>query len=90
MADKLLEKEVIFKEDLIEIFGKRRWDKEEDYTEPVYAEESQDTDDNESENGESTEEEKARASEGESADDQSKDSTQEKKDKPDVETSENA
>ncbi|NRA12532.1 MAG: ATP-dependent zinc metalloprotease FtsH, partial [Crocinitomicaceae bacterium] len=90
LADKLLEKEVIFKEDLIEIFGKRRWDKEEDYTEPVYAEESQDTDDDESENGESTEEEKARASEGESADDQSKDSTQEKKDKPDVETSENA
>lgn len=27
LADKLLEKEVIFKEDLIEIFGKRTWDK---------------------------------------------------------------
>ncbi|MFZ9027553.1 MAG: ATP-dependent zinc metalloprotease FtsH [Crocinitomicaceae bacterium] len=29
LAEKLLEKEVIFKEDLIEIFGKRPWDKEE-------------------------------------------------------------
>ncbi len=29
LADKLLEKEVIFKEDLEEIFGKRQWDKEE-------------------------------------------------------------
>jgi cell division protease FtsH len=29
LADKLLEKEVIFKEDLIAIFGKRPWDKEE-------------------------------------------------------------
>lgn len=30
LAEKLLEKEVIFKEDLIEIFGKRPWDKEEE------------------------------------------------------------
>lgn len=30
LADKLLEKEVIFKEDLIAIFGKRPWDKEEE------------------------------------------------------------
>lgn len=30
LANKLLEKEVIFKEDLIEIFGKRPWDKEEE------------------------------------------------------------
>jgi cell division protease FtsH len=29
LAEKLLEKEVIFKEDLLEIFGKRIWDKEE-------------------------------------------------------------
>ncbi len=29
LAEKLLEKEVIFKEDLVEIFGKRQWDKEE-------------------------------------------------------------
>lgn len=29
LADKLLEKEVIFKDDLIEIFGKRIWDEEE-------------------------------------------------------------
>jgi len=37
LAGKLLEKEVIFKEDLIEIFGKRSWDKEEPLlkTEPV-------------------------------------------------------
>lgn len=37
LAGKLLEKEVIFKEDLIEIFGKRPWDKEEPLlkTEPV-------------------------------------------------------
>ena len=37
LADKLLEKEVIFKEDLIEIFGKRPWDKEEPLlkTEPI-------------------------------------------------------
>jgi cell division protease FtsH len=32
LADKLLEKEVIFKEDLIAIFGKRPWDKEEPAT----------------------------------------------------------
>jgi cell division protease FtsH len=30
LADKLLATEVIFKEDLIEIFGKRIWDKEEE------------------------------------------------------------
>jgi len=29
LAEKLLEKEVIFKEDLVTIFGKRQWDKEE-------------------------------------------------------------
>jgi cell division protease FtsH len=29
LAEKLLEKEVIFKEDLVAIFGKRQWDKEE-------------------------------------------------------------
>ncbi len=29
LADKLLEKEVIFKDNLLEIFGKRKWDKEE-------------------------------------------------------------
>ena len=28
LAEKLLETEVIFKEDLIEIFGKRQWEKE--------------------------------------------------------------
>jgi cell division protease FtsH len=30
LADKLLEFEVIFKEDLEEIFGKRQWEKEEE------------------------------------------------------------
>lgn len=30
LAEKLLEKEVIFKEDLVTIFGKRQWDKEEE------------------------------------------------------------
>ena len=29
LAEKLLEKEVIFKEDLVDVFGKRKWDKEE-------------------------------------------------------------
>ena len=35
LADKLLSSEVIFKEDLIEIFGKRPWDKEEEVLAPV-------------------------------------------------------
>lgn len=30
LAEKLLEKEVIFKEDLVEVFGRRPWDKEND------------------------------------------------------------
>ena len=30
LAEKLLEKEVIFKEDLVEVFGRRPWDKEDD------------------------------------------------------------
>ena len=35
LADKLLAKEVIFKEDLEEIFGKREWDKEETVAEKI-------------------------------------------------------
>jgi len=35
LAEKLLEKEVIFKDNLIEIFGKRVWDKEEEKTETL-------------------------------------------------------
>ena len=35
LAEKLLEKEVIFKDNLIEIFGKRIWDKEEEKTETL-------------------------------------------------------
>ena len=35
LAEKLLSSEVIFKEDLVEIFGKRQWEKEE---EPLLAE----------------------------------------------------
>ena len=35
LAEKLLTSEVIFKEDLVEIFGKRQWEKEE---EPLLAE----------------------------------------------------
>ncbi|SFT51870.1 cell division protease FtsH [Lishizhenia tianjinensis] len=35
LADKLLAKEVIFKEDLEEIFGKRQWDKEETVAEKI-------------------------------------------------------
>jgi len=31
LAEKLLEREVIFREDLEEIFGKREWDKEDDF-----------------------------------------------------------
>ncbi|MFT6500259.1 MAG: cell division protease FtsH [Crocinitomicaceae bacterium] len=40
LAEKLLEKEVIFKEDLVAIFGVRPWDKDDEDSEPVYAEES--------------------------------------------------
>ena len=40
LADKLLEKEVIFKEDLVAIFGKRPWDKEEELLKVEPAEES--------------------------------------------------
>lgn len=39
LAEKLLEKEVIFKEDLIAIFGKRPWDKEEDHQVMEYSNE---------------------------------------------------
>jgi cell division protease FtsH len=35
LADKLLEEEVIFKDDLVAIFGKRKWDKEELKTPPA-------------------------------------------------------
>jgi cell division protease FtsH len=35
LAEKLLEKEVIFKDNLIEIFGKRIWDREEEKTETL-------------------------------------------------------
>lgn len=35
MAEKLLAKEVIFKEDLEEIFGKRQWDTEETVAEKI-------------------------------------------------------
>ena len=40
LADKLLEKEVIFKEDLVEIFGKRPFEKEENETTEEKAEEA--------------------------------------------------
>jgi ATP-dependent metalloprotease FtsH len=40
LAEKLLEKEVIFKEDLVAIFGVRPWDKDDEDSEPVYVEES--------------------------------------------------
>lgn len=40
LAEKLLEKEVIFKEDLVAVFGVRPWDKDEEESKPVYAEES--------------------------------------------------
>ena len=48
LAEKLLEKEVIFKEDLLEIFGKRPWDKEVEMPEektdtPAETEESSNT-----------------------------------------------
>jgi cell division protease FtsH len=36
LADKLLATEVIFKEDLIAIFGKREWDKEEEEEETIF------------------------------------------------------
>lgn len=45
LAEKLLKEEVIFKEDLVEIFGKRPWEKEED-KKPL-AEETQETQDQE-------------------------------------------
>ncbi|MBF1097912.1 MAG: peptidase M41, partial [Riemerella sp.] len=35
LADKLIEKEVIFKEDLEEIFGKRAWEPEEKESRPI-------------------------------------------------------
>lgn len=41
LAEKLLEKEVIFKEDLIEIFGKRPWDKEETVEEAITSHEQE-------------------------------------------------
>lgn len=41
LAEKLLEKEVIFKEDLIEIFGKRPWDKEESIDQVIVAHENE-------------------------------------------------
>lgn len=37
LANKLLESEVIFKEDLVAIFGKRQWEKEEDHAEIIKA-----------------------------------------------------
>lgn len=41
LAEKLLEKEVIFKEDLVEIFGKRPWDKEETVEEVIVSHEKE-------------------------------------------------
>ena len=35
MAEKLLSSEVIFKEDLVEIFGERMWDKKEEIEEKI-------------------------------------------------------
>lgn len=49
LAEKLLKSEVIFKEDLIAIFGKRPWDKEEE----VKPETKEKTEENESKNSES-------------------------------------
>lgn len=40
LAEKLLTSEVIFKEDLVEIFGKRQWEKEEEITAIVESEEN--------------------------------------------------
>jgi cell division protease FtsH len=85
LAEKLLEKEVIFKEDLVAIFGVRPWDKEDDDAEPVYAEESTNeatikenstgTDGEEKVSDDESTEEEAKSSDGESADDSSKNVT---------------
>ncbi|MGB1104136.1 MAG: ATP-dependent zinc metalloprotease FtsH [Crocinitomicaceae bacterium] len=63
LAEKLLEKEVIFKDNLIEIFGKRIWDKEEEKKETLVsqiadheAESSEDAADNEKAPSSTTEE----------------------------------
>jgi cell division protease FtsH len=52
LAEKLLSAEVIFKEDLVDIFGKRPWEKEEDQIEFVASSEKPLIESPESENSE--------------------------------------
>lgn len=82
LADKLLTSEVIFKEDLIEIFGKRPWDKEETplIAETVMEEKIEESENNETEidtvSNDTSEESQASNEE----EDQSPENTEENKD----------
>jgi ATP-dependent metalloprotease FtsH len=67
LAEKLLEKEVIFKEDLVAIFGVRPWDKDDEDSEPVYVEEST--------NEATIKENSAKTSETKASDEESKEDT---------------
>ncbi|MBL1281008.1 MAG: ATP-dependent zinc metalloprotease FtsH [Fluviicola sp.] len=55
LAEKLLDKEVIFKEDLVAVFGKRIWDKEPIVEETVKAEKTKESEGKESVDAEATE-----------------------------------